>query len=84
MTGSNTAMATPKLVLMTIEEVTKRVPYTPSSIYRLMAAGDFPKSVSLGKGRTATTRWLEHEIEEWILSRVAARDAKLQEKQLAE
>jgi prophage regulatory protein len=76
MTGNHTAEIKPKLVLLTAEEVAKRVPYSVSSIYRLMAAGDFPKSVSLGKGRTATTRWLEHEVDEWILSRVAARDAE--------
>lgn len=74
MTGTITQPSSDKIVLLTIAEVTKRVPYSVSSIYRLMPLGRFPKPVAFGEGRTATVRWLESEIEEWILSRIRARD----------
>ena len=42
-------------------------------IYRLVAAGDFPKPVHLGDWSIA---WLDHEIDEWIDARAAARDSE--------
>ena len=40
-----------------------------SSVYRLMATGAFPKSVSIGAQSVA---WLEADVEAWITSRVSA------------
>jgi prophage regulatory protein len=50
-----------------LAEVRNRVGYGRASIYRLMAAGEFPRSYSLGARAVA---WLESEIETWIESRV--------------
>lgn len=43
-------------------------------MYKLMAEGKFPKSVSLGFRSVA---WLESEVQDWILERVAERDERL-------
>lgn len=42
-----------------------------SSIYKFIAAGTFPKPVPLG-GRAVG--WVQHEVNEWILARIADRD----------
>ncbi len=43
-----------------------------STIYALMAAGKFPKSISLGERAVG---WLESDIQGWIDSRVTASNA---------
>jgi prophage regulatory protein len=48
-------------------------PYTRSHTRRLIEKGLFPRPIHLGPGRIA---WLEHEIDEWINERAAARDAE--------
>jgi prophage regulatory protein len=50
-----------------LPEVKNRVPYGRASIYRLMAAGQFPRPYSLGARAVA---WLESDIDSWIESRV--------------
>jgi len=42
-----------------------------SHIYALIESGEFPKQVSLSERSVA---WVETEIDEWIDSRIAARD----------
>lgn len=42
-----------------------------STIYKYIAQGTFPKPVSLGSRVAA---WVESEIEDWILERIANRD----------
>lgn len=42
-----------------------------STIYKYIAEGTFPKSVSLGSHVAA---WVESEIQDWILERIAERD----------
>ncbi|MCS6178916.1 helix-turn-helix transcriptional regulator [Shewanella baltica] len=42
-----------------------------STIYKYIDEGIFPKSVSLGDRAVA---WVESEIQEWILERIAERD----------
>jgi prophage regulatory protein len=50
---------------------------TRSSIYDLMAAGKFPKSVRLtGNDSRCSVAWLEAEIAEWQKQRIAERDGK--------
>lgn len=51
------------------QEVERLTALSRSRIYALMAAGDFPKPVSLG---TMSVAWLEVEIHEWIAARIAA------------
>jgi prophage regulatory protein len=43
-----------------------------STIYRYVAAGRFPKPVSLGGGSIG---WIEEEVLKWVSARVAERDA---------
>jgi prophage regulatory protein len=42
-----------------------------SSIYKQISDGKFPKSVSLGDRAVG---WIDSEVEDWILSRIAERD----------
>jgi prophage regulatory protein len=50
-----------------LSEVRRRVPYGRASIYRLIAAGQFPRPYSLGARAVA---WLESDIDAWIESRI--------------
>lgn len=43
-----------------------------STLYKFIAAGHFPKPVPLGGKAVA---WVQSEIEDWILEKVAQRDA---------
>ncbi len=43
-----------------------------STIYSLMAAGKFPKSIPLGE---RSVGWLESDIQAWIDSRISASNA---------
>lgn len=43
-----------------------------SSVYKFMNEGRFPGSVKLDK---RGVRWVEHEIEEWMMEKIALRDA---------
>jgi len=52
-----------------LAEVRNRVGYGRATIYRLMTAGQFPRSYSLGMRAVA---WLESDIEAWIEARVKA------------
>ena len=44
-----------------------------STLYRLITAGDFPRPVRLGP---QSVGWLKSEIDDWIASRRAKRDAQ--------
>ncbi|MDI1300935.1 MAG: AlpA family transcriptional regulator [bacterium] len=44
-----------------------------SSIYKSIAEGTFPKSVSLGDRAVG---WVSSEVENWIKNRIEARDKK--------
>jgi prophage regulatory protein len=54
-----------------LREVCQRVGLKPSSVYRLIGLGTFPKQVKLSE-RTAA--WIESEIESFMASRIADRD----------
>lgn len=43
-----------------------------SAVYRLIAAGLFPRAVPLG---ARAVGWLESEIDGWILQKIADRDS---------
>lgn len=58
--------------LLTKKEVKDRVCYSFAHIDRLEAEGRFPNRVRLGSMRVA---WVESEIHDWILAKVAERDA---------
>jgi prophage regulatory protein len=55
-----------------LAEVRNRVGYGRATIYRLMGAGEFPRSYSLGARAVA---WLESDIDAWIEARVKAGQA---------
>jgi len=54
-----------------LKEVIERTGLGRSSVYKQMSEGTFPKNVSLGDRAVA---WVESEIEDWIMERVAERD----------
>ena len=58
--------------ILRIHAVTEVTGLPTSSIFALMAAGHFPKSVKLS---TRAAGWLESEVQAWIATRIAERDA---------
>lgn len=51
---------------ITIKQVAEKISLGQSTIYRMIAAGDFPKPFSLGGNRTA---WIEDDVENWLRAR---------------
>ena len=49
--------------ILRLPDVTERVGRKRSSIYFMVAKGEFPKSIKLGK---RSVGWLESEIDNWI------------------
>ncbi len=68
-------MDTPKapLTLLRRDEVKRRTGLSTSGLYQLMKDGVLTRPVKLTGG---TVAWPEHEIEAFIRSRMAARDAR--------
>lgn len=62
------------LRLLTMKQVTQLVPFHRVYIYRLIARGEFPQPVKIGKRRNG---WVASEVEAWIEARVAQRDDQL-------
>lgn len=58
------------LVILRRKQVEARTGLSRSSIYAGIAAGTFPAPLPLGE---KSVGWLEHEIDGWITSRIAAR-----------
>ena len=54
-------------ILIDLDEVLKRQPYSRSSIYRKVRTGDFPAPIKIGPNRNA---WLESDIDQWIDQRI--------------
>jgi len=55
--------------LLTVREVREMTGLSRSSIYAMMAAGDFPKPIRIG---SRAVRWHEHEVRAFIASRPRA------------
>lgn len=53
-------------------EVRSRVPYSRSSLYRLIALGEFPAPFALGARAVA---WREADIDDWIRARIESGQA---------
>jgi prophage regulatory protein len=51
----------------------KGIPYSKVHLWRLERYGKFPKRVQLGQSRHG---WLESEIDDWLLERMAARNSE--------
>lgn len=58
--------------LLRLPELRSVVPLSRSAIYRLAAAGDFPRPVRIGQ-RASAWRW--RDVREWLDSRKPAGDA---------
>ncbi|PBW52398.1 AlpA family transcriptional regulator [Pseudomonas aeruginosa] len=58
-----------------LKEVMDLTSLARSTIYKYIALGTFPLPLSVGE---RCVRWLESEVHEWILERIAERDEKLQ------
>jgi len=59
--------------LLRIKQVQDRTSLSKSYIYQLCSQNQFPKSIQLVAGGSSVA-WIESEIQEWIDSRIAARD----------
>ena len=53
--------------LLRLADVRERVPYSRSTIYKLITQGKFPKPISIGERAVA---WLESDIDSWIEARI--------------
>ena len=60
-----------QLKLMKIKEVMDCTGLGRSTLYNYISEELFPKPVSLG---TRSVAWVESEVEEWILEKIAQRD----------
>jgi prophage regulatory protein len=59
--------------IIKINAVKEQTHLSIASIYRLAKQGDFPKPIKLG---VKASGWLQCELDEWIESRLNARDLK--------
>lgn len=57
--------------LLRLRQVQEIVPYSTSSIYHMVAHGDFPAPIKLGPRASA---WLESEVLDWVADRIEQRD----------
>lgn len=59
--------------LIRLKEVLHLTGLARSSIYKLIASGEFPDSVNLGDRSVA---WVESEVQEWVLAKISKRDQR--------
>lgn len=59
-----------KRTLIKLTLVLARTGLSKSTIYAMIARGEFPKAVPLG----SMARWVEDEIDAWVNARIKARD----------
>ena len=57
--------------IVKINAVKQQTNLSAASIYRLAKQGDFPKQIKLG---VKASGWLQCELDDWIQSRLNARD----------
>jgi prophage regulatory protein len=61
--------------ILRIAQVRERTGLATSSIYKLISTGHFPKPVALS---VRTVGWPEHEVDEFVASRIKQRDSRWQ------
>ena len=61
--------------IISLKEVMDLTSLARSTIYKYIALGTFQLPLSVGE---RCVRWLESEVHEWILDRIAERDEKVQ------
>lgn len=59
-------------VVIRMKAVMQRTGLSRATIYRLMNAGEFPRSFKIGK---VASGWLESEVSAWISERASARQS---------
>lgn len=64
------ARCTGPVQMLRIREVSAKVGFSASTIHRLRQRGDFPAPLALSPN---TAVWAEHELDAWLLARLAAR-----------
>ena len=62
---------TKSLTFLRMPQVIQKVGMSASSIYELIAAGEFPRQVPISEQRRA---WIAEEVDEWMAQRIARRD----------
>lgn len=62
----------PSKRILRLRDVEQKVGLRKAQIYGLMKTGEFPAVVKL---TARTSGWMEHEINNWLLSRAAPRDS---------
>lgn len=60
-------------ILISLDDASKRTSLSRSAINRLRAEGKFPKAVPLCDRRVG---FVEEEVSQWILDRIASRDLR--------
>ena len=68
---ANTASKPTGLRYLRLRDVCERVGVGPSTIYKMMATGAFPRQVKLS---VRTAAWIESEVEAFMNARIAERD----------
>lgn len=58
--------------LLLLSAVKDRTGLSKSAIYRAMALGEFPRPVKVAQ---SSVRWVESEVDAWIVARIAERGA---------
>lgn len=62
-------------VFIRIRQVLAQTGLSQTGLYKRINAGTFPKSLKLGDGHA--TRWVQHEIDAWMLAIMAERDGQV-------
>lgn len=57
--------------ILKLKEVVQKTSLCRATVYQMMAAGTFPKSISLGP---RSVGWIESEVEQWLQDRIDQRD----------
>lgn len=58
--------------MLRLKDVMTKTGLSRSSVYKYIAEGKFPKPVHLGE---RTVAWVESEIEEWLMAKLAERES---------
>jgi prophage regulatory protein len=66
-----------KISILRRKQVERRTGLKRSTMYLMIAEGEFPKPIKL---RKRSAGWVEHEIEDWIVKRIKKREGKLESK----
>jgi prophage regulatory protein len=71
---------TAPLQMLRMPEVIQRTGLSRSTIYALVADGKFPRQIKVSEN---TAAWLEHEIDAYLIDRIAERDQQADNRESA-